>query len=232
MQEGRGWPPIRAKEEKTRTPPTRWSPRFRTKLEQRTVVFRLMCLPFLPFEDIGPTFEIISNPLGWDVLPHDVDLSLGRFVRYVKRMWIDSAMGQERWKVWSTDIRTNNSVEAYNARLNAKLPPHPNVYQLVEFLSKEIKKTRIRSIMASMPGKKFRPQAKKQREKEARVDEDKAREGHVQAIQYLDQIVSIYHPVTWRKGSSTTYGCSCRCCSCGRCGRWWRIGGFRGRIWW
>ena len=66
----------------------------------RTVVFRLMCLSFLPVEDIGPTFQIVSNPLGWDVLPHDVDLSLGRFVRYV---------------------------EACNARLNAKLPPHPNV---------------------------------------------------------------------------------------------------------
>ena len=156
-----------------------------------------MCLPVLPIEDIGPTFEIISNPLGWDVLPHDVDLSLGRFVQYVKHMWIDSAMGQERWNVWSTDIRTNNSVEAYNARLNAKLPPHLNVYQLVEVLSKEIKKTRIRLIMARMPGKKFRPRAKKQREKEARVDEAKDiyREGHVQAIQYLDQIVSIYHPV-------------------------------------
>ena len=176
----------------------------------RTVVFRLMCLPFLPVEDIGPTFDIVSNPLGWDVLPHDVHLSLGRFVRYVQRMWIESAMGQERWNVWSTDIRTNNSVEAYNACLNAKLPPHPNVYQLVEFLSKEIKKTRIRLIMARLPGKKFRPQAKKQREKEARVDQakDTYREGRVQAIQYLDQIVGIYHPVRvrppppprWRRG--------------------------------
>ena len=118
----------------------------------RTVVFPLMCLPFLPVEDI-------------------------------------------------TDTRTNKSVEAYNARLNAKLPPHPNVYQLVEFLSKEIKKTRIRLIMARMPGKKLRPQAKKQREKEARVNEAKDiyREGHVQAIQYLDQIVSIYHPVRIRQ---------------------------------
>ena len=73
----------------------------------RTVIYRLMCLPFVLVEDVVHVFEIIENPNGWEVLHdgvHGLLVSYLRyFLRYFRRTWIESALGLERWNMWSTD---------------------------------------------------------------------------------------------------------------------------------
>ena len=84
----------------------------------RTVSYRLMYLPFVLVEDVVHVFEIIENPNGWEVLYDGVHRLLISYLRYFRRTWIESAMGLERWNVWSTDTRTNNAIKAYNGKLN------------------------------------------------------------------------------------------------------------------
>ena len=157
-----------------------------------------MCLPFVPVEDVVRVFEVIENPNGWDVLYDGVHGMLVSYLHYFRRTWIESAMGQERWNVWSTDTRTNNAIEAYNGTLNKHCAPHPNVFHILDILSLELRVT-YWTWMSDGLQKKFRPQRYPQRTKEEHISAAKAayRRGNFQEMNvmiYLDNIVEIYHP--------------------------------------
>ena len=139
----------------------------------RTVIYRLMCLPFVPVEDVVRVFEVIENPNGWDVLYDGVHGMLVSYLRYFRRTWIESAMGLERWNVWSTDTRTNNAIEAYNGTLNKHCAPHPNVFHILDILSLQLRVT-YWTWMSDGLQKKFRPQRYPQRTKEEHINAAKA----------------------------------------------------------
>ena len=170
----------------------------------RTVIYRLMCLPFVLVEDVVRVFEVIENPNGWDVLYDGVHGLLVSYLRYFRRTWIESAMGLERWNVWSTDTTTNNAIEAYNGKLNKECKPHPNFFHILDFLSMEISVTYWTSMSDDLE-KKFRPQRYPQLTEEERIRAAKAayRRGDFQEMNvmiYLDNIVEIYHPAGGRGG--------------------------------
>ena len=161
----------------------------------RTVVYRCMCMPFVPVDDIPAVFDIISNTHGWDVLPARVDILLHRFIRYFERNWIKSKIGLEKWNVYSTDCRTNNAVEAYNKHLADGVKKHPNLWELLRVLHLELVDMRI-EVDQVKTGKMFRPQKKAMRDREELIDavKDEFANGRTTPLQYLDNIVQIYHP--------------------------------------
>ena len=168
----------------------------------RTVIYCLMCLPFVPVEDVVHVFEIIENPNGWEVLYDGVHGLLVRYLRYFRLAWIESGMGLELWNVRSTDTRTNNAIEVYNGKINKDCKPHPNVHQLLDFLSLEIRVT-FWTWMSESLQKKFRPKRLPERTKEEQIAEKKAayRPDDYQEMNvmvYLDTIVEIYHPAGGR----------------------------------
>jgi hypothetical protein len=67
---------------------------------------KLLCLPFLPAEHIGPVFESMA-----DLAPDRFDGLLA----YIRRTWIDNDMWPvHSWSVFGLSIRTNNDVEGKN----------------------------------------------------------------------------------------------------------------------
>ena len=162
----------------------------------RTVIYRLMCLPFLPVEDIVDTFNDITYEDDWDALPPEVNFGLGEFVEDVRYHWVEGNFGLERWNVWSTDSRTNNCVRSCNSGKRRELDSSCcDLYSQLRFLHRELKCTTV-SILLSFAGHKTRPQPKAQRDKEAQITSAKEayRAGTTNAVQYLDELVEIRHP--------------------------------------
>ena len=108
---------------------------YQTDETVRKVCKLLFALPFLPAVDICPAFNRIvkkaskaglySNKL-WDLC------------QYIKETWIENEIwSPERWSVYKRPIRTNNDLEGWHFRLNAKAHKNLPMYMLIKLIHKE-----------------------------------------------------------------------------------------------
>ena len=74
----------------------------------------LMCLPFLPAEEIPATFKQFR-----DLLQPSHPQPLHRLVQYIEDQWIDSSIHPpSSWSILGFSIRTNNDTEGWHHYLN------------------------------------------------------------------------------------------------------------------
>ena len=74
----------------------------------------LMCLPFLPAEEIPATFKQFR-----DLLQPSHPQPLHRLVQYIEDQWIDSSIHPpSSWSIFGFSIRTNNDTEGWHHYLN------------------------------------------------------------------------------------------------------------------
>ena len=117
---------------------------------------KLLALPFLPHEQIPPTFYELKGLV--------TDHILTRFMEYIERQWITSSFYRpERWSIFSREVRTNNDLEGWHRRLNNNARRGQiQFYLLVGLLCKEGSFVNIQSRLVS-EGKLKRHQRKKYR---------------------------------------------------------------------
>jgi hypothetical protein len=77
-------------------------------------LFQVMALPFLPAEHIAPAFARLKE--------QSVKIpQLYSWVDYVESTWItNTTFPVESWSVFRKSVRTNNDVEGWHRRINAK----------------------------------------------------------------------------------------------------------------
>ena len=92
----------------------------------------MMALAFIPEWELSIAFQSLctDTPEG---------LNVGEFTDYMDRTWINGTFKPELWNVFdSNGPRTNNHLEGWHNRLNSFLGRrHPNIYQLMAFITKE-----------------------------------------------------------------------------------------------
>lgn len=93
---------------------------------------KTLALPFLPAAEIPQAFEDLKMAAG------DNQLIL-QHMDYMERTWLQSTMWPpSAWSVYLQPVRTNNNVEGWHYRLNAKAHHgRLNVYQLIQLLHAE-----------------------------------------------------------------------------------------------
>ena len=98
---------------------------------------QLLGLPFIPAQHIRPVFEKLQERATTPKLQELMD--------YVQMTWIDSLMWTpESWSVFGQSVRTNNDVEGWHHRLNAKAKKsNLPFYNLLELLHDEAKMVNI-----------------------------------------------------------------------------------------
>ena len=85
---------------------------YQTDIGTKSLVRTLMALPVLPQEHIEPVFDILSA---------SAPLIFAPFLQYIKNQWISGDVFTVRdLSVFQMTIRTNNDVEGYHYRINAK----------------------------------------------------------------------------------------------------------------
>ena len=100
-------------------------------------LLELMCLPFLPAEEIPATFKQFR-----DLLQPSHPQPLHRLVQYIEDQWIDSSIHPpSSWSIFGFSIRTNNDTEGWHHYLNQLFArtnnQAVNLYELIEILHKE-----------------------------------------------------------------------------------------------
>ncbi|KAG0721035.1 hypothetical protein GWK47_047272 [Chionoecetes opilio] len=99
---------------------------------------QLLCLPFLPAEQIPETFHHLHSL----VLPNHSD-GLHQLFAYMESTWISSRRAgftPYQWSVFGQTVRTNNDVEGWHNNLNKlceRVGASCNVYELIDVLYKE-----------------------------------------------------------------------------------------------
>lgn len=99
---------------------------------------KLMALPFLPYPEIQPMFDLLEEQAQTD--------QLGRLVQYIRRQWIESEVFTPRnWCVYKEPVRTNNDLEGWHNALNRRVGGQCGLplYLLIELLDREAKLTAI-----------------------------------------------------------------------------------------
>ena len=90
---------------------------------------RLMALCFLPAQHITPVFRRMEQ---------EATAALTPLMQYVARTWINSATWPPTcWSVYFQSVRTNNDLEGWHTRLNARGRAGMNLYMLVALLHDE-----------------------------------------------------------------------------------------------
>ena len=97
----------------------------------------LMCLPFLPAEQISITFQDFQDL----VLP-DHPPAIQELLDYIDRNWINGHIWTPtHWSVFGMSVRTNNDVEGWHHHLNQLCDrvghDNVNLYELIDVLFKE-----------------------------------------------------------------------------------------------
>ncbi|XP_006820186.1 uncharacterized protein LOC102808349 [Saccoglossus kowalevskii] len=90
----------------------------------------LMALPFLPEEHIKASFNILAEK----ATPGLQDL-----LDYIRSTWLDSSVWPpSTWSVYNKSVHTNNDVEGWHRRINAKAGrSHLQLYVLIPFIYRE-----------------------------------------------------------------------------------------------
>jgi len=93
---------------------------------------KILALPFLPADAIGDAVVQLQH----EARDHSL---LTQHLAYVDRTWVQSSMWPpSAWSVYCQPIRTNNDVEGWHHRLNAKAHHgRLNLYQLIQLLHTE-----------------------------------------------------------------------------------------------
>ena len=82
---------------------------------------------------------VAFNTIQEDIRSSSPDEKIHKFMEYVKKTWFSSSV----WKpqdisAYQRLVRTNNDLEGYPRRLNARInKDHPSVFSLLEVLYKE-----------------------------------------------------------------------------------------------
>ena len=98
----------------------------------RVFIREMMALAFIPEWEVSIGFQSLCTDT-------PEDLNVGEFTDYMDRTWINGTFKPELWNVFdSNGPHTNNHLEGWHNRLNSFLGRrHPNIYQLMEFITKE-----------------------------------------------------------------------------------------------
>lgn len=88
-------------------------------------VKKIIALPFLPHEDIEPTFRDIVGTLS-----RRVRNLLRQFISYFQRQWIQ-AVSPKGFCIFGLQRRTNNAIESYHSRINHRMGRHPSPWDFV-----------------------------------------------------------------------------------------------------
>ncbi|CAH3166531.1 unnamed protein product [Pocillopora meandrina] len=99
---------------------------------------KLMALPFLPYPEIQPMFDLLEEQAQTD--------QLGRLFQYIRRQWIESEVFTPRnWCVYKEPVRTNNDLEGWHNALNRRAGGQCGLplYLLIELLDRKAKLTAI-----------------------------------------------------------------------------------------
>ena len=95
-------------------------------------VHHLMSLPFLPEEDIRPTYLASHMPLV-GLTPAELEL-VSSLKKYFAKTWLD---GNESLSVFYYNFSTNNGAESYHKSVKSKIKSnHPNIWKFVTNLDK------------------------------------------------------------------------------------------------
>ena len=113
------------------------APTYRQRKNTSKYLRELMCLPFLPAEEIVQTFRDFQNLL----LPTHPE-ALHKVVQYVEDNWINSNIWDPScWSVFGRAVRTNNDTEGWHHHLNILCEKighnNINLYELIEVLHRE-----------------------------------------------------------------------------------------------
>ncbi|XP_060602006.1 uncharacterized protein LOC132755213 [Ruditapes philippinarum] len=148
---------------------------------------KLLCLPFLPAEHIGPVFESMA-----DLAPDRFDGLLA----YIRRTWIDNDMWPvHSWSVFGLSIRTNNDVEGWHRRLNGRAGGTPPFYLLIKLLYDEAQ-VAVRNSELISEGRLRRYQRKKYTYLQGQTHQlwDKYRNGELSSTGLLREFGNLYKP--------------------------------------
>ena len=113
------------------------APTYRKRKNTAKFLRELMCLPFLPAEQISITFQDFQDL----VLP-DHPPAIQELLDYVDRNWINGHIWTPTdWSVFGMSVRTNNDVEGWHHHLNQLCDrvghDNVNLYELIDVLFKE-----------------------------------------------------------------------------------------------
>ena len=94
---------------------------------------QLLGLPFIPADHIRPVFEKLQE--------RATTAKLQELTDYIEQTWLESNMWTpETWSVFGQSVRTNNDVEGWHHRLNAKAKKsNLPFYSLLQLLHDEAK---------------------------------------------------------------------------------------------
>ena len=107
------------------------SPTYNTHNSTYKYIKKLMALPFLPHEQITPSFTALEEQASTQQLQ---DL-----VRYMRSTWIESTVWPpSSWSIYMRAVRTNNDVEGWHRRINSQAArAQLQFYLLVPLLHRE-----------------------------------------------------------------------------------------------
>lgn len=150
---------------------------------------QLLGLPFIPAEHIRPVFEKLQE--------RAVTEKLQELTDYIQLTWIESSVwSPEAWSVFGQSVRTNNDVEGWHHRLNAKAKKGSlTFYMLLRLLHEETAIININLHLISEHRLK-RHQRTKYRQLQADIFEawDKYAGGTLTVTQLLDTCGQLYTP--------------------------------------
>ena len=150
---------------------------------------QLLGLPFLPAQHVRAVFEKLKERASTDNLQQLAD--------YVEINWIESTVwSPEAWSVFGQSIRTNNDVEGWHHRLNAKAKKaNLPFYMLLGLLWEETDMVDINLRLITEHRLK-RHQRTKYRDLQATIFEawEKYSEGNMTVTQLLETCSQIYKP--------------------------------------
>jgi len=97
------------------------------------VCWKTQVLCFLPADVIGDEFRKLEQ-----VASAGGDTRVQEHLQYVRRTWVDGCWRPATWSVFRQPVCTNNDVEGWHHRLNAKASHgRLNLYQLLQLLHDE-----------------------------------------------------------------------------------------------
>ena len=154
-----------------------------------TLCKQLLALPFIPADHVRPVFEKLQE--------RAVTPKLQELTDYMNITWLESSMWPpQAWSVFGYSVRTNNDVEGWHHRLNAKAKKgNLPFYMLVQLLYNETKMINVNLQLISEHRLK-RHQRYKYRKLQAEIFDawDDYTEGEMTLSALLDKCGRIYQP--------------------------------------
>ena len=113
------------------------APTYRQKRNTSKFLKQLMCMPFLPAEQIPTTFQQFR-----DLVTPAHPEPIHKLLDYFEDTWINGHIWKpENWSVFGMSVRTNNDCEGWHLHLNRLCEKvgngRTNMYELIEVLHRE-----------------------------------------------------------------------------------------------